>query len=123
MKRDLVLLRKILIAIKKEETIAGLTLNQEILGFLKLEEPLYQYHIALLKEAGLIISRTDNFDHQSILQPTNLSVIGQTFLENIQNNLIWSKLIELDSKVSTSLDLLMMIPLAEHYSKKQDLSN
>jgi len=119
--RDLELIRNLLLAIKREETAFDQPLNKTMLGFPELDDSLYYSHLILLNEASLIETQEEKFDHQVILQPTHLTLNGRQFLKNIQNDKIWKKLLVLDSKVSTSMDLILMAPLAEHYA--QDSKN
>lgn len=117
MKRDLELIRKLLVAIKKHQTQFDLPLQREMLGFSEIDEDTFYQHVFLLEEAGLVFTKKIHNRHRDFWCPTKLSLSGTDFVEYIQIEKIWSKLLGLDSKVSTSMDLILMIPLTNLYFK------
>ena len=118
MKRDLELIRNILIAVKMFQNQFDLPLLKEILGFSTVDAVTFYQHVVLLSEAGLVTTKKVHNDLEDFLAPTHLTISGCGFLENIQIEKIWSRLLVLDSKENSSLGLILLVPLANFYSKE-----
>ena len=88
MKRDLELIRNILIKIESRELLEPFDL--QIDGY---EQDLVNYHLQLLDEAGLIeiILERDESGIIITAQPIRITWNGYEFLDMARNNSIWEK--------------------------------
>ena len=88
MKRDMDLIRKILIEIENSQ-VYPIKENIEIEGY---KEDVIIFHIILLKEAGLIEADfIKNSDGSTIAEVSRLTWEGYEFLDSTRNSNIWNK--------------------------------
>lgn len=89
MKRDLELIKELLIQIEESKAPA----RKDVRVIVKGEEPeVISYHIKLMKDAGLIDAEdTSGFNTYRWI-PTSLTWDGHEFLDAIRNDTVWSKL-------------------------------
>lgn len=101
MKRDMDLIRRIMLEIEKQPFDGG-GLNVEIAGVTDAE---VTYHLILLSEAGLIEGRdVSSLDGPGFLV-TRLTYSGHEFLDAARNDAIWLKAKELAMKAVGSLTM------------------
>lgn len=113
MRRDMDLVREILLAIEKDE--------KDPLGWVELELPTRSrkevaYHVMLMHQAGLVAARDvstmgdDGFDWR----PKSLTWQGHEFLEAARNDTIWRKAVGKMVEVTggVSLDVLKDLLIA-----------
>lgn len=94
MKRDMDLIRLILIEMEKSTTYPSIQ-NLEINGY---SEGEVHFHLMLLKEAGLIIAENVSAQNDLYLIPDRLTWQGYEFLEATKNNDAWNKTKEIMAK-------------------------
>jgi hypothetical protein len=114
MKRDMDLIREVLIAIEKFETV-----QPHILSIKGYDEQTVAYNITLLKEAGLVEARTGQIDSKLYAEPIKLTWAGHEFLESIQNKNVWEKTKQFVSKNGGGLALSVVKDLAISYLRKE----
>lgn len=99
MKRDMELIRKILIAIEEDPNEPMGWIDLEIEGY---EDQVVSYHIELLYRAGMVGARDLSSMSGYEWKVTKLTWSGHEFLDSIKNESVWSKLKEkLGSDVSS----------------------
>ena len=87
MKRNLELVRKILLAIERSEQTQG-TLSIEIDGF---DPETVSYQVKLLAEARLIEANDLSTMYQFEWKPRSLTWAGHEFLDAARNDTVWNK--------------------------------
>ena len=87
MKRDMELIRKILLAIEESEQTQG-TIDLEMPDC---EPQLVSYQIRLLAEAGLIEANDLSTSHDFEWKPRSLTWAGHEFLDAARNDTVWNK--------------------------------
>ena len=103
MKRDMDLIRNILLEVEARPTVTGIDLV-EIPGH---EQDEISYHVKLLSDAGFLEAhdlRTmapDGFRYA----PTALTNAGHDFLDAARNKIVWTKTMDKISEVSNSAPL------------------
>jgi len=87
MQRDMDLIRKIMLAVEEAASTLG-TIEVKIDGY---TDQQVAYHVALLREAGLLhavdLSSKSGLD----FRPTRLTWAGHEFLDAARNDTIWRK--------------------------------
>jgi predicted transcriptional regulator len=86
MKRDMELVRQILIAIEEQSAETSRS-RLSIEGYSK---EVINYHIMLLKEAGLIEARGTHGTSTTSWTPTRLTWAGHEFLDAARNESVWN---------------------------------
>jgi hypothetical protein len=86
MKRDMDLVRAILIEIEKFGTVQQYTLDIE--GY---EEQNVAYHVMLLKEASFILAAVAETSDRIIAYPIRLTWQGHEFLDNARDETRWNE--------------------------------
>ncbi|MFK7678742.1 DUF2513 domain-containing protein [Bacillus sp. Wb] len=113
MKRDMDLIRKILIQVEEKE-------NEYLEYLLPIEgytEEEIQYHLRMISGQGLVNAHyADN-----IGRVTTLTWEGYEFLENIKNDTIWNKTKDVVKKNGGAASLAIMTELAKELALKHFL--
>ena len=103
MKRDMDLIREILLKVEARPTVTGIDLV-EVPGH---EQEEISYHVKLLADAGFL----EAYDLRTMapdgfrFAPTALTNAGHDFLDAARNNTVWEKTMEKISEVGTSAPL------------------
>lgn len=86
MKRDMELVRKILIDISEGNTKLDIDSNSK-------EDLIYDYHLEIMEQAGLITFKKQVFMGGSAfyVEPPKLTWAGNDYLDSISNEGIWAK--------------------------------
>lgn len=111
MKRDMDLIRKILLELEKKESITSWT-TITIDGY---RDDQVNYHIGLLDEAGFIEAER-YLDGQYMVR--NLTWEGHEFLENAKNDTIWTKAKEFIKEKGGSVSLGIMTEILKKIALK-----
>lgn len=99
MKRDMELVRKILLAIEKEGEAA------EVDGY---EEEIIQSHVGLLRQAGLVNAiDASSFDGEAYIV-RGLTWEGHDFIESARNETVWRKAMQIVVEKGGGLTLEVM---------------
>ena len=114
MKRDLDLIRLILLAIE-----ADALYRTGRHGHFRLSIPGYhddnvQYHLALLHEAGFLVAQVMNYDYFV----TRLTWDGHEFLDTIRNDSIWNRAKGKALETTGGLGLSVLRDLAVLYARQ-----
>jgi hypothetical protein len=104
MKRDIQLIRKILIEIEK--TSDGVRIAQVKIENYPREQ--IQYHLALLDEAGLIIAKDASSGGSLSIMPIRLTWEGYEFLDNARNDTVWNKTLHDIGEITESVALPLL---------------
>lgn len=109
MKRDLELVRKILIAIEREDIGDGRFLTREQLGFVEIDDPFFSRHLLWLMEAKLTEGFKMGSDDGIEIMPSRLTWMGCEFLDNIRSDSTWEKVkgIVAEKVVSASMEIIV----------------
>ena len=86
MKRDMELVRKILIDISEDNTKLDIDSNSK-------EDLIYDYHLEIMEQAGLITFKKQVFMGGSAfyVEPPKLTWYGNDYLDAISSENVWSK--------------------------------
>ncbi len=104
MKRDIQLIRKILLEIEaKSDGVETIEIHIE--GYT--DTPI-QYHLALLSEAGLILASGASSLQELWLMPIRLTWEGHEFLDNARNDTIWNKTLHDISEITESVAIPLL---------------
>lgn len=114
MKRDLDLIRKILLSVESDTTNRGF-INVKIEGYTP--DQIF-YHVALLKEAGYIEAKEFSGDDKHEWYPTRLTWNGHEFLDAARDETIWTKMQAEISKVSGTMALPVVLALLIELGKR-----
>ena len=107
MKRDLELIRKILLALEEKESLSPRELTIE--GYASKE---ISFHCVLLKEAEFIDAIIEpEFNSNTIVLPIRLTWSGFEFLQLSRNETVWKKSINFLKEKSLSLSVSLLIEL------------
>ena len=105
MKRDLELIRSIMVTIEEADSMQPFKLE-----FDDQSEEVINFHILLLEEAGLIQANIESDETGEIIlaEPIRLTWNGFEFLQNARNESIWKKAIKTlgDKSISVSVSIL-----------------
>lgn len=105
MKRDLDLIRKILLAAESDSGQHNFV-TLKIEGYTREE---ISYHVGLLKEAGLINAVVFSGDDQRTWYATGMTWQGNEFLDVIRNDTRWNKLKEMVKERAGELSLSAVV--------------
>jgi hypothetical protein len=110
MKRDLNLIRKILLAVESADTGAEHFINVALPGYTAEE---ISYHVGLLAEGGYLAAHDFFNDGQHTWTPLRLTWEGHEFLAVARDDTIWHQGLELLKKAGASLGLPALATLLE----------
>ena len=85
MKRDLELIRLLLLEVEKNENPTR-AVDVNIQGFAAVE---IAYHLKLLRDAGFIVAKDDSTETEMKYRPKSLTWDGHEFLGATRNNSVW----------------------------------
>lgn len=88
MKRDMELVRKILLAVEDADNDPMVWIDLEIRGF---SPHVVSYHVQRLTEAGLLEATDLSDDSGSDWRPSSLTWAGHEFLDAARNDTVWNK--------------------------------
>ena len=115
MKRDVDLIRTILLELEQKESPQG-WFKPEIKGF---SSEVVSYHIKLLYEAGFIeakdLSTKDGFNWVAI----SITYKGHDFLDEARNDSVWRKAKETVGKKLSSISMEVLKTLLTNLTKQQ----
>jgi len=111
MKRDLDLVRLILLEIEKNSEPEGRSIRVKVPEHSDAE---ISYHIGLLAEAGLVEAQNFRGDDRIEWWPMKMTWAGHEFLDAARNDTIWEKMKEMTKKAggfafATVFDLLIAL--------------
>lgn len=110
MKRDLELVRNILLAI--EDMSANTTLAIPGLARLKCTPEEFYYHVKLLMQAGFVDGHDMSSLSSEAYYPTGLTWDGAEFLDNIRDDTVWNKTKQQAGEKLTSVSMAVISELA-----------
>jgi hypothetical protein len=113
MKRDMDLIREILIECEKQDGAPGL-MKIAIEGHSDHE---INYHLSLLNEAGLIEARALGHGPTAIVQPLRLTWNGHEFLSAARSSKVWDAAKEFTLKTTGTLTLEALKMAIPHVTK------
>ncbi len=105
MKRNLQLIRKLLLDIESNSNGFDIVTIDDIEGY---SNEQVQYHLALLNEAGLIIAHDASAGDGIHFIPVRLTWDGHEFLDSARNDTIWNKTLHEIGKVTESVALPLL---------------
>lgn len=119
MKRDLALIRKILLALEENESATGLgPVDLEIENY---SDAQIGYHLKLLTERELI--KATNFttmgSKHPVYRPSGLTWEGHEFLDAAKNESVWARALEAVAAKGGSLPFAVFQSLLIELSKQQ----
>lgn len=88
MKRDMELIRRILLAVENDE-LSSTNYHERVLP--GVPEDVYFSHVRLLDEAGLLKAIGMKGDNYALYYPDRLTWEGHEFLDSIRNETVWAK--------------------------------
>lgn len=117
MKRDMSLVRQILLEMENHPHLPGYPIDLNIEGYSK---ELVSYHVNIMGEAGLIEAEPEVATGRPPLwRPTKITWEGQDFLDAARNEKIWLKAVKEVGKVGGSITFVVFKELLTQYVKEQ----
>jgi DNA-binding transcriptional regulator GbsR (MarR family) len=115
MKRDMDLVRQILVAVDDATTTQGLR-NIKIEGYSKEQ---ISYHVRLLANADFMDAVNFHGDNKDHWIPRNLTWEGHELLDTIRNESVWNEAKERFKEQFVSMPFQILVPLLMQILKQQ----
>ena len=113
MKRNIELIRRILLACEEHDQNNGIPMTWKNLHLEDVPENVFNYHCDLMQQAGFIDGATESYDditHYSWIRMRNP---GHDFLDDIRTPKIWNRLVKELGKTLESASLAVIAGLAQ----------
>jgi len=114
MKRDMNLIREILLAVEKADTDPGLWIELEIPNRSQKE---ISYHVMLLDQAGFLSAKNLGTKDGYAWHASSLTWVGHEFLDAARNDKVWKKAVEKAKKVAGSVSIDVLTALLKETAK------
>jgi hypothetical protein len=114
MKRDMELVRKILLETEASDNVPMVWIVLDIEGY---QPELVSYHVKIMAQAGLIEAEDLTTLASFEWQPKSLTWDGHEFLETVKNETVWAKTMEVVRGNGGSVAFAVFKELAIQFSK------
>lgn len=118
MKRDMDLIRNILIGIEAYPAANGV-IHLDELGLGDYPPEVVAYHVKLLDEAGLIVASDFSADDELVWLPSRLTWSGHEFLDAARHATVWEKAKHVIQQQGGALPLAVIQALLIQLAKQQ----
>jgi hypothetical protein len=116
MKRDMELIRRILLDIEESEVAPGVPMAMELPD---VEPDLLNYHLGLMKDHGLIEAADSQTMTGRSYQPQGLTWEGHEFLDATRNDTVWKKVLAYVQDKGGGATFEIIQQLAVQFAKDQ----
>ncbi|MCR6111768.1 DUF2513 domain-containing protein [Bacillus sp. A301a_S52] len=116
MKRDMELVRNILLKLEEKDDFRGSFQYPEAWDDIKVA-----YHLKIMEQAGLVEQKVNYADDIPIRMFATITWEGQEFLDSIKNKTVWTKLKNKLKEEGGSLPFHILKSLAVKYSEQHFL--
>lgn len=113
MNTDFDFVRDFLIAVERSETDPITPLNKDQLGFSKIPDGLFGRQVTLFGRSGLLEMINQKTESGSRFFPTRLTNEGREFLNEIRDEEIWQRILNIHTEDVQTLSLSVLIALAQ----------
>lgn len=113
MKSDFEFVREFLLAVEREETNPVTPLTKDQLGFSNIPDGIFGRHVTLFGRSGLIEMINQKTELGSRFFAARLTPAGRDFLDEIRNEEIWTRILDINTGEVQTFSLSVLLALAE----------